>query len=276
MKALLIAGTLKEVFQETLNQEGPLDKYEMLETRKAPVNRHKHLGIEIEFVSESDREEILELLIEQELETCCELGDDGSIDPMKRETIYEDRYQDSTGTWVEESYADYDEYGEGYELRVLCTESNLAVVMSRVGAVLSGCKAEVNNSCGLHVHLDMRHRDVVAATKKLLRKQDQMFKMVPPSRKENTYCQKVYLSSKNVPLAINKALHIPRHSDINITEANAYNKTIEVRLHEGTTNTRAIINWCKYLISIVNKKKQPKGVVEYAKKRIKEYSSRAG
>lgn len=256
-----------------------MSSYDIIEENKVPTSKHKYLGIEIEFVSDWDRESIIDLLIKEKLENYCHLGDDGSIDPIEIENSYEDEYLDSNGKWITESVEDYEEWGDGFELRVLCTESELVSIMTKVGRVLRLCKAQVNDSCGLHVHLDMRNRNPVMATKRLLTKQNELFDMVPENRKYNSYCEPTKLSIKDIPkvFRFDKVEEMGfglKRSAINLLSYNEH-KTIEVRLHEGSVNIKDIVNWCKYLISIVDKKKISKGVKVYAKKRIKECSARA-
>lgn len=224
-----------------------------LNEEKVPKKKVKHVGIEIEFISEMQDQEICDLLLTYKLHNHCNLGEDGSIetdDEMENKDEYGNYYSDE----------------KGYELRVLCTEAELVSIMTKVGSVLRRCGAKVNESCGLHIHLDMRSRDPVEAFKLLLNKQDQMFNMVSMDRQDNSYCERVSLDEEEIPQAL-KGEYIRRQA----INPNSYSKhkTIEVRLHEGTTNTREIINWCKYLISIIDKKVFTKGVAAYAKERIK-------
>lgn len=252
---------------------------DVLELEKVPTSKHKYLGIEIEFVTPFEYEKVMDLLVASDLSNYCHLGSDGSIEEViytgnkvRREMF------DNIGSLVGHELVDEELCGEGFELRVLCTEVELVSVMKRVGTVLKQCKAQVNESCGLHVHLDMRNRDFVKSAKHLLLKQNEMFNMVPTHRKYNSYCAFNDLTPSGVKkrLRLNKTVNTAGlgRSAVNICAYNVH-KTIEIRLHEGTTNWVEIVNWSKYLIAVCDKKKQSKGVKEYAKKRIKTFGAKA-
>lgn len=140
------------------------------------------------------------------------------------------------------------------EVTVLCKESELESVMAAVCKVLSlpSVDARANNSCGLHVHLDMRNRKVDEAYKKLFHSQSIMLNMLPSNRRSDTspwaqqYCQR------------NKAGTFSEHDktsnryfNINTKSFNKF-KTLEIRSHSGTVNATKIINWVKLLTMIVS------------------------
>ena len=110
--------------------------------------------------------------------------------------------------------------------------------------------AQVNSSCGLHVHFDNReqknkdnkHNYFKARWKgyRLNSVLPLIASLVPPSRRNNYYCQ-LKMSSKD------------RYSAINMSALREHN-TIEVRLHSGTTNFTKITNWITLLYAIMNKK----------------------
>ena len=157
----------------------------------------------------------------------------------------------------------------GVELRVLVKETELTQVMPRVCGVLKKVKAYVNKSCGLHVHLDMRNRDVVECAKRLYKEQDLLLGMVPESRKKNKYCQKI-TRHQLIKGIIEPAL-VSRYKVINPTSYHRL-RTLEVRVHEGTVKSSDIIKWCKLLVSIADNKVITKREVEYVYSRIKKYA----
>jgi hypothetical protein len=112
--------------------------------------------------------------------------------------------------------------------------------------VLSEVGAEVNASCGLHVHLDMRdyERRPAAVANKLLQALPILKAMVPKSRIGNQYCQ-VDLGSGG-----NDSGRSQRYACINDVQAFSDHKTIEVRLHSGTINYTKISNWIRILYSV--------------------------
>jgi|SRR6266851_7035938 len=143
--------------------------------------------------------------------------------------------------------------------------------------VLREGKAKINRSCGLHVHIDARDfevEDLVKVAQLWQKIEPQLFKRVARSRRNNEYCQPV----RNVMNdALDDGTHICKkcgHTDIDIKDladeltescdkyyalncsSYRYRKTLENRLHHGTTNAGKIISWAR-----LNSR-----MVEYAKK----------
>lgn len=242
-----------------------------------PTTDNNYLGIEIEFVSRKPIKTVKRMINGLKLARYCEPTTDGSIRAGTLQTVSVEQWDGSyrdVGQWVNSPYF------FGIELRVLCKQSELADVMKGVDKLLKKCRAEVNNSCGLHVHLDMRNRDSIRCAKLLLERERELFKLVAPNRRDNGYC---YSSSVNVKdLDLFTSLEglvkydddLERHTSINLL-AYKKHKTIEVRLHEGTIDTQEIVNWCRYLTHIVDRRKPGKRIKTYAKKRIKECRAQA-
>lgn len=256
-----------------------MSKYDILEADKYPVSSTKHVGIEIEFISSLEEDDIIDLLVKYDLQNNCNLKDDGSLNGERiikeiMPTFKHDCddhgwssmtyvngqhiYKNCSGCEEEDAWeAKYEPTWNTFELTVLTTETEMKKILNRVKLVMEECKAEVNNSCGLHVHLDMRNRDMKKCVKSLLSKQKEFRKMVDKSRLQNSMC-------KPLTATLAKRKQQDRYRDINLC---AYEKfgTVEIRIHEGCVNTWEIYNWCRYLISIVDNKKASKS---YVKKRI--------
>lgn len=116
--------------------------------------------------------------------------------------------------------------------------------LSRLCSLLKELDATVNTSCGLHVHIDARDYDkkqVLKIGEKLESYLPFMKNMVSKSRLRSTYC-KLQASSED------------RYSAINLTSYSKY-KTIEIRLHQGTTDFDKIKNWCLILKNLINRRK---------------------
>lgn len=110
--------------------------------------------------------------------------------------------------------------------------------MNRIGA-------EVNRTCGLHVHIDMS--STRASTTKLRAAieawavfEPLFLGMVAPSRRSNTYCKHV----RGVDF---DTLLYDRYRTLNVCAYNKF-KTLEVRLHHSTTNKEQITGWILMLI----------------------------
>jgi hypothetical protein len=130
----------------------------------------------------------------------------------------------------------------GAELTVFFRRSNPEPLKS-LCRFLNNHGAKVNDSCGLHVHLDCR--DIIdnktALSKRIDRFKNsvgQLARLVPESRRSNQYCR-IGVSTRNGD----------RYFAVNTTALRKY-QTIEVRLHSGTTAYTKIINWSELLFSI--------------------------
>lgn len=124
------------------------------------------------------------------------------------------------------------------EFRVLTSIDDMSNLETLCKA-LRDIDADVNKSCGLHVHLDMRgYRALPKAILRRLVSALPMLKgMLPKSRMDNQYCRED-VSSRN-----------SRYAKIN-TQSFSKHRTIEVRMHSGSVNFEKISNWAKVLHSI--------------------------
>jgi len=237
-----------------------MDKIDLVYADKVPMSTDNHIGIEIEFVSKMDPDTISDMIVDHDLYMNCTLKEDGSIDEYLPSCGYSPC--DCGDPECTEVISDTD--CVGHELTVLCTEKDLSFILNKVNNLLIDCGAEVNKSCGLHVHIDCRSRSYKQVVSNFLSKQKEMRKMVPDERKVSGYCKP--LTKKD--LKIKDQTLLSRYKDINIRSYPKL-KTIEIRLHEATVNTKDIMSWCKYLIGVADKKRVSK---QYVNTRIKKCS----
>lgn len=202
-----------------------LPKIEKLKKNKKPTNkRANYVGVEMEMCTKLSDIELTNLLIKNKLDRFCTISGDGSIDTT----------------------ADHE---FDLELKILAKESEIEKVITKVCKILNKDeRAVTNDSCGLHVHLDMRNRNVVQAYYNLYDAQDTMETMVDSYRLDNEYCQRN--SSK---VFAQQLASSSRYKTINVLAYNKF-KTLEVRLHEGTTDSKKINKWIKFLLKTVKQK----------------------
>lgn len=151
----------------------------------------------------------------------------------------------------------------GHEVTLLCRQEDITDVMTRVGKVLNGkdVKAKVNNSCGFHLHIDVRHRDPYKTYNNLVKALSMLNSMVPYVRVKGEgvarYCKQntVYDLNTYFPDPANfrntRSGREDRYQAINPYSVLTHN-TIEVRLHSGTTNTEKVIMWTKICLAIAD------------------------
>tara|TARA_R110000803_G_scaffold79152_1_gene144640 strand:+ start:899 stop:2668 length:1770 start_codon:yes stop_codon:yes gene_type:complete len=214
------AGTIAKIAKQ-------LKSSSLVLQEKVPYTKAKYVGIELELYSRKSRDDLNDMFTAAGLGKNINLVNDLSI---KR-------------------------FPEGFssiEVRMLATESTVHSVIERTAEILKVAEAGVNETCGLHVHLDMRNRDVKKAFKNLYNSQDVLFKAVPKERHTNPYCKKI--PDGNFLTAYKRSAHYDAIS------ASAYRKlrTLEVRMHEGSVDAKVISNWVNLLISIVETKKVKK------------------
>lgn len=137
----------------------------------------------------------------------------------------------------------------GAEVTVLLDLRNGFGKLHEVCKVLNTMGASVNDTCGLHVHLDQfnfNRDEAQVNASKLGAFLPILGKLVPQSRRNNSYCR----------LDVSAINGDSRYFAVNAT-AYSKHKTIEVRLHSGTTNADKIEQWVKLLRAIVELKSVP-------------------
>jgi hypothetical protein len=107
---------------------------------------------------------------------------------------------------------------------------------------LERANAEINTTCGMHIHLDQRGVSSTMASKRarrLIKSLPALAKIVAPSRLGNHYCQ------LNEPIQLGQTYRhsYNRYRAINFTSAYRKHKTLEVRIHGGTLDFWKIIGW---------------------------------
>lgn len=202
------------------------NKMRRIRQRKIPhkLIRANYVGIELEFYCKVDRDHLEKLLADAGLASSVTVKDDVSIKPTE-------------------------ERPHRHEINVLTREEWLDETITKVCNVINSptVSAEVNSSCGLHVHLDVRNRDYKKVFYNLTGALPFLSKLVPPTRVNNRYC--VNNTLRNFDEFLVQTGVDRRRQAIN---GEAYNKyrTIEVRMHSGSTNAVKIINWCRVLTTI--------------------------
>lgn len=150
----------------------------------------------------------------------------------------------------------------GYEFRVL-TNINDFSNLKQLCILLDAIGAKVNVTCGLHVHLDLRQFKampwgMVRRFKSALPLLNSMLPMgrrtdfysasdVSHIRIENSYSER----QKGAPKYRYESNS--RYAKINTLAYEKF-KTLEIRMHSGTTNFDKITQWCRVLHSIAKSK----------------------
>lgn len=246
MFGTVMVGDVRQPVRDLLAQKSGAWKIALCQHDYGPVGPDRHVGVEIECGINYDnerydsydfgpRKDLQHLLSKAGLSMRTTIVSDGSVE-------VEDKYN--------------------IELRVCDKESRIYQTIDKVCEILKQCGAEVNETCGLHVHLDMRSRNWEKCYKRLHKALRWMYAIVHTSRKEGgegySYCQEP-------PEEPN--MH-DRYMAINATSVSAH-KTLEVRLHQGTVNPTKIKNWIRFLLLVVDGpdvQKVPKSLDAFARR----------
>lgn len=242
---------------------------DILYKKKYPTTKNKYVGIEIEFLMLAKNRNLLAKdLIANNLQWNVHLGDDGSV----RDEEFVPQIENRRVTyWNGESYdrqevVNYNECREGCEIRILGPQKDILTTLKKVCALLEKHGATVNKTCGLHVHLDMRSRNVEKVTSTLFKYQDLLYAMQPKARRTNKFCRKLKslgVKSRETRHGINR-LAYKEH------------KTLEIRMHEGSIDYVTIKNWVKFLVEIIKQEPEQEVVIPasmkgYVDERINTY-----
>lgn len=131
--------------------------------------------------------------------------------------------------------------------------------LKKVCWVLEYCDVKVNDSCGLHIHMDAADFDLqtwknLALSYKHLERVIDSF--MPQSRRQNYYCKGLSsISAADIQAAQNindlrAAFGNNRYRKVNL-EAYARHRTVEFRQHSGTTNFTKMENWVRFLNGLI-------------------------
>ena len=105
-------------------------------------------------------------------------------------------------------------------------------------------RAYVNNTCGLHVHFDMRgvdEKQVKQYGQRLARCVPALKRILPKPRRDSQFCAKAINDINGREMGKNHIDH-ERYAFINMKAYRRF-QTIEVRGHSGTLNATKILNW---------------------------------
>ncbi len=181
---------------------------------KKPTDNARWVSIEVEYCSSHSTEDTGDAMAKAGLSKYVCVKGDSSIN-----TTSDNRY--------------------AIECVVTARLAELPGVVQRVCAVIGELGGEVNNSCGLHVHLDCRNDKPEAVYKRLQRAQPLLFAAVPKSRRDNRYCR------RNTELDYENFEGHDDDSRYRAINAMAFkrHKTIEIRLGQGSLDAARIVSW---------------------------------
>lgn len=138
--------------------------------------------------------------------------------------------------------------------------------LEKVCWVLDLCNVKVNDSCGLHVHMDaadftMNTWKNLALSYKNIENVIDAF--MPNSRRDNYYCKSLSsISNRRILEAgtineLQAAFGNDRYHKVNL-QAYSRHRTVEFRQHSGSTNFTKMSNWVRFLGRMITFAQQAK------------------
>lgn len=204
-----------------------------------PRTNEEHIGIEIECYGKMERSRLRELLYTDNiLVGKVHVGYDISV-----KTDRDDEHR--------------------YEVRLLCTNSDRHTIVNRVMELLREVRCKVNNTCSIHVHLDMRGKSKLRMRTiffNLVKCSQLLFNLQNDSRRNNKYCVPNNYETFSDTIR-NETGDNDRRRAIN---AHSYSRlsTLEIRLHHGSLDAEEVNDFIDLLIKIKNKRKRLENPVE--------------
>lgn len=153
----------------------------------------------------------------------------------------------SSISFVRDGSVNADERGGvgGNEIRICCAFDKMDEVMKPILDALKE-HAYVNDTCGGHVHFDMRHLDINAVIpmgQRLQLARNALALVCAEKRRTNSYTKLMYDSNYNyAPISSSQMAACNRYMAINWS-AYAKHKTLEVRLFEGCLDYKRVKEW---------------------------------
>ncbi len=187
-------------------------------TSKTPRSKSiNYIGVELEFNEENEFDHGIQDIIDNikaaGLGRYCNVGTDGSC---------------------------------GFEVRVLLPEDRFESILTQVLDVINEMGFSADATCGTHVHIDMRNRDVKAVYNNFFYTQNFMRRFLTRNRKDNEYCK-----INTFPTFDEQVKYGERRMGIN-PMAYREHKTLEIRMHQGTLDIKVLAPWIKLLLKIAN------------------------
>lgn len=131
--------------------------------------------------------------------------------------------------------------------------------LEKVCWVLDYCDVKVNDSCGLHIHMDAANftlntwKNLILTYRRAERVIDAF---MPSSRRNNPYCRGIQsITESRIQEAaslndLRMAFGGDRYHKLNL-ESYSRHRTVEFRQHSGTTNFTKMENWIRFIANMI-------------------------
>lgn len=115
--------------------------------------------------------------------------------------------------------------------------------------------AEVNRSCGAHVHIDAWdwNKDLMIELAKIWAKIEVpvIWHLVSPSRRGGRFCRRLDMNYFQALITTSDIRDVDRYRSLNLAASDRH-KTLEFRIHNGTTEAKKITPWIVFVLKLVD------------------------
>lgn len=207
---------------------GKVNRMVRIKQAKKPHPKFKshYIGVELELICKVDRDTLNQKFCDAGLAGYVYVKDDSSIHKEK----------DSERT---------------HEVTILTKQEDASNIITAVCNVLNSEQvgSYVNNSCGMHMHFDMRNRNPAKCYKNMVAILPVLNQLVPLNRIEGNHARQ-YCRQNDISWTFENAQSAGRYFAINAEAFDKY-QTLESRMHSGTTNAAKILNWMRIILSAI-------------------------
>lgn len=219
------------------------------------VDKNNYIGLEIECFGKISQSKLEDIIIDAKLPMKFSIGDDSSIKSnlvIRTETLGYDDWN-----YNREYRQTRNIYAPGYEIKCLIKEKDLYKCITQLYKLLKKHDIQVNHTCGLHVHIDMRNRDVEKSYYRLFKHQSYLTMCISKDRLSNDF-------------TMPNMYYMDRDDHYNAISYDSYRKfkTLEVRMHEATLDSKAVYNWVSLLLGIVKQDRISSNLKSYYSKKF--------
>lgn len=131
--------------------------------------------------------------------------------------------------------------------------------LQKVCWVLDYCDVKVNDSCGLHIHMDAANFTIDTWKNLILtykHAENTIDAFMPTSRRNNPFCKGLSTITEQRILSATTLSDLrstfggDRYRKLNL-ESYARHRTVEFRQHSGTTNFTKMENWIRFIANMI-------------------------
>ncbi len=164
--------------------------------------------------------------------------------------------------WIQKDDGSLSATGKELCLTLPLLNKHIKNEVTKLVTILKENNIKIDLTCGYHIHLDCSQYselDIKNFVCYCINVQDSIFSLVSKSRRQNRFCMKIPKFSQDnntLSLYYRNTLHCERYHWLNLRSYFS-RKSIEIRLHQGTTDFNEIVNWSmlwSYLIRFVIKR----------------------